>query len=231
MAEEDLFQVILSHWGFWILLITIVIYLIVMTYMKNKGRPEEQPYYGEKVRRENTEENIKRRLDVFGVKKKMDIKQGLNVMGKLIAFETVTRITQKKTDTQKEVKKSFFLIGFRKIGLMGYLKYLLGKYEKILLEPTMADITTSSIIIDPSVYFTYDAGVWNPRRNTTRDFIEEVTQEKDSMNIKGFVSDQPRRLASLEVRHAANIDRLETEAKLAEEARRSKTSSALGLGK
>jgi len=224
---EDLIGQILNNWMFWVAVWLVIGFFVIRYLKEHQGKPEQRPFYGMEVREDMTKKQIKKRLQTFGIREKKKMKQGLHVIGNLIVWERIVRTDKKgNPEPQQDV---LYLLGFVGTGLVEKLKGFLGLYKTMITKPEFLEARNTEIIIHPNAYFRMDSGVWNLTKKDTADFIEEVNTFADMQNLKGFVSDQPRRIANLDVRHSLAMDRLETEAGIEEEAKKKKLSSGKWL--
>ncbi len=221
MAEDDLISMLLGHWGFWIVAILIMVYFIVNLFMKNKGRPEQQPNWGAIWRAKVIGDKTKKKMEVWGEKiKGKQLTLGMKIIGIVNSYnidhkKVIKRIKidGKWTDGE-ETDKDFITIQFRKFGTMAWLKAMMGKWEYIVIEKDSLKEHQKKVVIDPLVSVVEDSGVWTRSRKDENIFIDNINLRNDVENVKGFASDFPRRLSNLDPSHAMSGDTLETHAGL-----------------
>ncbi len=229
MAEEDLISMILGHWGFWVVAILGMVYLILNLYMKNKGRPEQQPNWGAIWRAKVIGEKTKKKMMVWGAKMKgKTLTFGMRPVGIINAYgiDHKKTIKKKKVDGKwidvEEVDKDFITIQFRNFGAYARLKAIFGKWEHIIIEKDSLKNNDKHVIIDPLVSIVEDSGVWTRSRQDENIFIDNVNLRNDVENVKGFASDFPRRLSNLDPHHSMVGDTLETHAGLEDRSKEKK---------
>ena len=242
MAEQepDLIYSLLNNPLVWLLLILIVIFLIVRQFLKNKKRPEEQPFYGVKVRKEMTQEQIRNRTKVWGVKSGLHLRRGIDRIGKIIKIETFYRILTDK-EIREIAKKSphkeklsqeelelYHIIAFRKYGFIAWLKALFNRYENLAVSPHTISYSDKYISLDPKAFLIDDSGVWVLSSDKEMKFIDDLNVKKDIENIKGFNADFLRRLSVQSPTQAMITEKMTHESDLEEKKRKSRLSSYTG---
>ena len=234
-AQQDIFSQIINNPLFWIFLILIVVFFIVRTMYKNRKRPEEQPFYGVKVREEQTDKMIKRRSKIWGRKSKLHLRRGLDKIGKVLSIETfyrilteeeIKKIKGKKKHKEKRSKEDMELyhnIAFRNYGLIAMIKaLLLNRYEHLIVSPFAISFSDRYINIDPKAFLIDDSGVWILSDDKELKFIDDLNTHRDILNIKGFSSDFLRRLSTQSPLQAIALEKMTHESDLKEKERQAR---------
>ena len=241
-TQPDLLSQLINSPFLWFVIALIIIYFIIRLFMSKKKRPEEQPFYGVKVREEMTQKQVKRRGNVWGRENKYTLRRGLDSIGKIRHIETIQRLGltnpkndnpeykgHKKKGNLEEWHDTYHTIAFRKWGLMAWIKAnLLGKYEHIICDPQTIIIGNKDIVLDPKAFMIDDSGVWVVSRDRELKFIDDLNVKKDVENIKGFTSDFLRRLSTQAPSQAMITEKMTHEADLEEKKRKNRLASYTG---
>lgn len=212
---------------FWAIPILIIIYFIVALFMKSKTRPEEQPYYGAKVREDMTKKQIKSRTVTWGTKSNKTISRGWDKIGKVIRIEPVYKapVDEKGKPIPGGELKELWNISFRNMGFSAWIMAQIGRYKHAVIDPDVITKKEKELIIDPKAALHEDSGVWTLERKDHQSFINDLNLKKDLENAAGFVSDFPRRLSNLHPQQAIQTERQQLDADLQEKAKQNRISN------
>lgn len=196
-------QVITAPW-IYLLLISIVCYFILTR--GNKQRPEQKPFYGAEVRADVTNKKLLEHVEAWGEKpSKFNLWRGMNKVGVIHRLDPIYKHPNateiKDLKVAPDALLETYVVAFRKAGLWNYLKAMLfKKYAKLLIDPKgiSIDRKNKQIIIDPKVHLIMDSGVWTIATNKELKIVDDLNLKLDHENVKGFVSDFPRRLSNLD---------------------------------
>ncbi len=217
MPEEDLVIQLINHPLLWMVALGVIVFIILREVNRGRMAPEAQPYWGAKVRKEMTQKKIKDNVNTFGIKQKLLLKRGIDKIGIINKVIHITRHGNPKN-------KSIMIIQYRQFGLAKWLKSIVGKWEHMNVQSDIVTTNKKELIIDPNYYIYNDSGIWTLSKKPNRDYIEEINFEQDYENVKGFVSDFPRRLSTLRPDQAMFTDRQELDHDLEMRKERSKIS-------
>ncbi len=217
MPEEDLVVQLINHPITWVLIFGVLLFVIIREINRGKMAPETKPYWGAKVRKEITQNKVKDTVNTFGIKQKLLLKRGIDKIGIINKVIHITRHGNPKS-------KSIMIIQYRPFGITSWLKSVIGRWEHMNVQPDIVTTNKRELIIDPNYYIYSDSGIWTLSKKANRDYIEEINFEQDYENVKGFVSDFPRRLSTLRPDQAMFTDRQELDHNLEMAKERSKIS-------
>lgn len=201
----------------WVVIILIIVYFIVAKWKGDKKRPEEEPFYGMKVRRAMTDKQLSNHMKMWGEKvKRMNLFRGFVKVGVIVIVDPLFKYPNEaelkelgiKTKEEGKILETY-AIGYRKAGLMGLLKYMfLGKFDKLLIDPKGIEIDYNNkrACIDPKLHLLDDSSIWSTATNKENMIINDMNMKADHENVKGFVSDFPRRLSNLHPNQAVNTE-------------------------
>ncbi len=170
-----------------------------------------------KVRQKITQDTFKSNLQQFGVKQKLLLKRGIDKIG-------IVNKTYFMSRKGNPVDKSVYIIQYRHFGLTAWLKAFIGRWEYMNIKPDVVTTNKQEMIIDPNFYIFNDSGIWTLSKSDNKEFMDEINLQKDHENVKGFVSDFPRRLSTLRPDQAMFTDRQELDHNLEMQKERSKIS-------
>lgn len=106
VAPPDIISQIFTGPYVWVAISLLIVLLIVKIYKGKEKKPEEQFFFGAKLRQQVTEKIIKKRLKTLGIKSKGTIYRGLGVrIGKLIKIEPIYITKEEIIIKAKEAEK------------------------------------------------------------------------------------------------------------------------------
>jgi hypothetical protein len=205
MAELGLIDSLLNNPWFWVAVILVIIYFIVAKYMEGKKRPDQQAWYGAKVREEVTDKRMANHIDTWGEKVGYDFYRGMVKVGKIHRVDPIykypnTLEVKALAIEDKDKVIETYAISFRKPGLLAWVKAnFMNKYQKVLLDPKAVTIDRPGkmLILDPKAYLIDDSGTWSLATNKEKKIIDDINLQYDVTELKGRVSDFPRALSNL----------------------------------
>lgn len=215
MAEDLIAEIMTGPW-IYLVMITIVMYLGLTKYLDTKPRPEQQAFWGKRVRDDMTNKIISKRNSVWAATTNYKLIRGFNTIGKIGKMELITR---KNDKTKKD--EEFYIMSLKQAGFFGWLKSLLGKFEYFVADPKVLTINHKDkhIIVNPYAFVVEDSGVWTLSTNKESGLIDDLNVKVDLENIKGFSSDFLRRLSNEHPAQALYTERQQHGAELEEKAR------------
>lgn len=235
-AGKDIFANLLNSPFFWLAISLLIILLIIMRFHKDKKRPEQRPFFGVEVREDMTNKQINKHIKVWGDKSKYHLRRGFTKVGKLLRLDPIYKFPNdeeaKTLKIDKETLIETYVLSFRNYGFMAWLKALMGKHEIILVDPKAikVDDKRQTVILDPKVHVINDSGVWSTATNKELKIVDDLNLKKDHENIKGYVSDMPRRLSNIDVNQAIRTEGISHVYAEEEKAKKSRISSWVGKG-
>jgi len=235
MAQEDLISIMISQPYLWIILALVVVYFIVSKVREGKTRPEEEPFYGVKVREEMTKEQVTKRADTWGTKSKLHLRRGFDRIGKILRTEIIYKYEKDNPKVYKNGKKRayepvenrmehYHLITFRHYGFVAWVMAQLGRKKHLLLSPEVITVDNDIMIIDPKAFLINDSGIWIYSNKRNISIVDDLNLKKDLENYKGFMSDMPRRLSNIHPSQAIYTERQELDANLQEQSKKNRIS-------
>lgn len=223
--QKDLItQLITAPW-IWLVLITAIIGFVIIKLQSGKKKPEEQPFYGYKVRKEVTTVKLKTRNKIWGYRVNWILYKGFLRAGKVIKVEPIIKIL--KNNSEMEI----WNVSFRGFGFWNWIKaVLLGRYETLVMDPCAGKIDNKkkTLTIHPKAFLWEDSGVWTMGTEQEKSLVADLNTQLDLSNLAGFGQDYLRRISSQhpEVSKTANI--LSHEADLEEKKRKNRVSGWAG---
>jgi hypothetical protein len=214
MPELGMADAIISNPLFWICIILVILYFIIAKLREEKKRPEQRPFWGVEVRDEQTKKQLGKHIDVWGEKIGYNFYRGLVKIGVVMRFDPIYKYPNpdevKDLGVDKEQIIETFAISFRKPGFVAWLNaVLLKKHENILLDPKafVLDRNKKHLILDPKAYIIDDSSVWSLATKKELKIVDDLNLKKDHENVRGFVSDFPRRLSNLDPNQAIGTEK------------------------
>lgn len=220
MPGEDLVTIILNHPLFWMAVMGVIVYFIIKEVNKGKLQPEAKPFWGMQVREGMVDKQLKKRQETFSIPNKYNLFWGYAKIGKVKNSETV--ITNPTT---------IMHITYVGNGLWNWVKGLFGYgLRHVLCEPNVLhkENRNKNLVIDHHAFFQDIAGIWCQTKKGIIDFLEGLMNFKDYENVKGFVSDFPRRLSNLSPAQAIHTERQYLDNELELQKDRSKLDRIMG---
>lgn len=223
-AQPDIISAILSNPIVWLCILAAIVGFIVLKLMDKRGKPEQKPFYGLEVREGMTVKTMKKRLVTWGTKKKYTLHKGFNRAGKTIRVDIIPQIID------GDVESEYLEVSFRKFGFWAWVMAFFGRYEILMIDPQVVtvDDKKKQLFINPRAHIIQDSGIWTLKNKKEIKLIDDYNVHLDLQNTKGFVTDFPRRLMSLDPRHSGIADVREIDAELKEKERQNKTKSWAG---
>ena len=107
---------------------------------------------------------------------------------------------------------------------------LFGRYEFMLVSPDVVvfDYGNKTLTINPSSFISDNSGIWTMNTEAENELIDVINLQKDFSNLKGFVSDFPRRMSNMHPTNAAATEAVSHWHAEEEKMRKSRTSSYVG---
>ncbi len=228
MSEIDtLIWTVFNHPLTYVIVIGAIFFLVIREINKGKLRPEQKPDFGVKVRAARVQDHLKKRDQHFAVKpKKAFLFRDVYPIGKIVSIEDIPQHSSKQ--------QYIYSICYRRLGFVSWLFSALGFMRKRVLvddqniknifDDKKNNVRKGQIqyFINKNVYFRERGGMMILSNKLEKEFIDEINADKDYENVKGFVSDFPRRLSNLHPAHASKTDTLELESDLEERSEQKK---------
>ena len=229
IEKQDTFTAILSAPWFWGVMGILIVCVTLIMLKGKKTKPEEDPFYGIKLRKKVTTNEIQKRNDIFGIKVKWKAYKGFLYMGKCFKIEPITRILADKKGNKKEI--DYYSLSIMGSGIWAWIKAnLLHQYQHILLDPATCKIDTKkgTININPKAFFVDDSGVWTMATNKEMEFIDELNVKKDVENVKGFTTSFVQKISNLNPSVASENERSTHVSDLEEKQKKNRISRFVG---
>ena len=220
VSNPDLITIIFQQPWIYLLIMTAIIGYVIIRLRQDKKKPEQEAFYGVKVRANMTKKQLKDRVNVWGEKVNYKLYKGFLKVGKVLKIEPIYRINP-------HTELDYYNVSFRNFGIIAWIKSLIGIREHILLDPKVIKISEKEKIfrINPKAFIIEDSGVWALSTTKETELIDELNIKKDVENIKGFTSDFLRRLSNEQPTQAMITERLTLASDLEEKRRKNRISS------
>lgn len=214
---DQLLITVFNHPLTYIIVGGVLIYLIIKQLNEGKLRPEQKPDFGVKVRAERVKKHLDKRDKAFAVKpKKAYLFRDVFKIGKIVSIEDIPI-----KGNPKELM--IYSIAYRRLGFFNWLISSLGfGRQRIFVDDqhikgAFNDKTKSiDYVINKNIRFKERGGVLILSSRDESKVIDEINSDQDYENLKGFVSDFPRRASNIHPAHAMKTDTLELESDLEE---------------
>jgi hypothetical protein len=229
---DDLIAQILNHPLFWVCIMGIIIYFIIREMNRGKQNPEQQPDWGVKFRAWRVGKHLKKRDQQIAesVPTKTVLYYGFRALGIIIKID-IAPVTEfdkpkdKKTKPKALATYDVYIITYRRFGFWRWLLSAFGfsTYKIIVDKETLQEGEEkikgkryATLCIPDNVIIHEKGGLLHVGKNIVSEYLDQVCNDFELENIKGTISDMPRRFANLEAHHSAVADRLELESNLEE---------------
>lgn len=235
--QPDLIASILSAPWVWLVIAMAIAGFVIIKLKNKKPPPETRPFWGYEVRSGVTKQDAKHRLQTFGFKGGQTLHKGFLRAGKVLKIEPIKRLYKVQEGRGKNAKfvtkeREHYLISFRKFGLMNRIKAWLGQYEFINVSPAICtfDYGDKNLTLDANAFIADNSGIWTMNTEAENELIDIINLQKDFSNLKGFVSDFPRRMSNMHPPNAAATEGVSHWHAEQEKMRKARTSSYVGGG-
>lgn len=238
MAELGLVDQLLNNPYFWVAIILVIVYFIVAKWKEDKKRPEQQAFYGAKVRQEVVAKKLGKHIDVWGEKNGYTLFRGLSKVGKIIHIDPIYKYPNEEEAKDFKIDKESlietFAISFRKHGFVAwFMATFLKRYEKMLLDPKAFTIDRKArqLIIDPKVYMIDDSGTWTLATRKELKVVDDLMLKLELEDHAGRLADFTRVLSNLDPNQAIKTEAISHGYAEEEQAKKNRISSWVKGGK